>query len=166
MSYSNPGWRLMAVCCAFFLCLAGCSSSKSRVGGVLNLDTDLKLTFVASGDINPDQNDKSSPVILRLYELNSASAFDKADFVDMYERDEDLLGKTLVRKQTFSPVIPGEQRQEVLVLSPGTTHVGVYAEFSQYRGSSYKVVFPVTQNNVFKNAATVRISGNHVALVE
>jgi type VI secretion system protein VasD len=166
MSERNHRIGLTALCCLMFLLLSGCSSSKSRVGGVLNLDTDLKLTFQVDNDLNPDQNKRSSPVIVRLYELNGVAAFDSADFVDIYERDEELLGKALVGKQVFRPMVPGETRQESFVLNPGATHVALYAEFSQYRDSVYKVVFPVTQNNVIRNAVNVRISGNRLSLME
>lgn len=135
------------------------------MGGVLNLDTDLKLTFHVANDLNPDQNQRPSPVVVRLYELNSIAAYETADFIDIYERDEELLGKALVGKQVFKPMVPGETRQEDIVLKPGTTHVALYAEFSRYRNSAYKLVFPVTQNNVFRNAAIVRISANHLSLM-
>lgn len=160
-------WRILFLgCMVLALAVVGCSSSKSRVGGALNLDTDLQLTFSVAADTNPDQNDNPSPVIIRLYELRSTSVFDKSDFVDIYERDQELLGGDLVGKQIFRPMVPGEAREENFVLSDGTTHVALYAEFSQYRGSAYKVVFPVTRNNVFSNKMKVNISGNRVALVE
>lgn len=163
----NTQWRTLSVCCIVFVALvSGCSSSKSRVGGVLNLDTDLKLTFLVDGNVNPDHNTESSPVIVRLYELNSVSVFEKADFVDMYERDQQILGRDLIGKQVFRPMVPGEAREENLVLSQGTTHVALYAEFSQYRGSTYKAVIPVTRNNVFKNKISVNISGNHISLMQ
>lgn len=169
--FSFPiGWRpaavglLALVLVTTVLSIAGCSSSKNRVGGVLDLDTDLKLTVVADADTNPDHAMKSSPVVIRFYELNSPLAFEKADFVDIYERDEKLLGKDMVGKQVLRPVLPGEQREEVLVLNKGTTHVALYAEFAQYQGSTFKVVFPVTQNNVFRNSVAVRLSGNRLSL--
>lgn len=167
MSALTPQWRVMSVCCLMLvLMVSGCSSSKSRVGGVLNLDTDLQLTFLVDSNTNPDENKNSSPVIVRLYELKSDTGFNRADFIDLYERDEELLGGDLVKKRVLHPMIPGEERAETIVLGKGTAHVALYAEFSQYRGSSHKVVFPVTQNNVIKNRVTIKISGNEMTLVE
>lgn len=145
---------------------SGCSSSKSRVGGVLKLDTDLKLQFDIDGNINPDENRRPSPVFVRLYELTSPTAFNKADFIDLYERDEEMIGGDLIKKQVLRPLAPGEIREERMVLQPGTTHVALYAEFSQYRDAKYKVVFAVTENNVFKNQATIKISGTNISLVK
>ncbi|PUA26842.1 MAG: type VI secretion system-associated lipoprotein [Cellvibrio sp. 79] len=146
--------------------VAGCSSSKSRVGGVFNLDTDLKLTFQVSSDINPDDNNRPSPVFVRFYQLKSTTAFDKADFIDIYERDKEIFGGDIVNKQTLKPLVPGETRTERLVLEPGTRAIAIYAEFSQYAGSTYKVVFPITENNVIRNTETVQISGRVLSVVK
>ena len=146
--------------------LGACSSSKSRVGGVLNLDTDLKLTLKVGSDINPDDNNRPSPVFVRFYQLKSTTAFDKADFIDIYERDKEIFGGDIINKQTLKPLVPGETRTERLVLEPGTRAIAIYAEFSQYAGSTYKVTFPVTENNVIRNAEIVQISGRTLSLVK
>ena len=148
------------------LVLSACSSSKSRVGGVLNLDTDLKLTFEVDSNINPDDNKRPSPVFVRLYQLKSATSFNKADFIDLYERDEELLKGDIVSKQVLKPIAPGEARTERFVLESGVSQIALYAEFSQYRGSNYKVIFPVTENNIIRNAVTVKISGTDISIVK
>ncbi len=163
---TSSGWiktlGLALVICA----LTACSSSKSRVGGVLNLDTDLKLTFTAASDINPDDNNRPSPVFVRFYQLKSSTAFDKADFIDIYERDKELFGGDIINKQTLKPLVPGETRTERFVLEPGTRAIAIYAEFSQYAGSTYKVAFPVTENNVIRNAETIKIAGRTLSIVK
>lgn len=146
--------------------VGACSSSKSRVGGVLNLDTDLKLTLKVASDINPDDNNRPSPVFIRFYQLKSTTAFDKADFIDIYEQDKEILGGDIINKQTLKPLVPGETRTERLLLEPGTRAVAIYAEFSQYAGSTYKVTFPVTENNIIRNAETVEISGRTLSLIK
>ncbi|HSC67451.1 MAG TPA: type VI secretion system lipoprotein TssJ [Cellvibrio sp.] len=151
---------------SLLLFIAGCSSSKSRVGGVLNLDTDLKLTFEVTSDINPDDSSRPSPVFVRFYQLKSATAFDKADFIDIYERDTEIFGGDIINKQVLKPLLPGVDRTESFVLEPGAKMIAVYAEFSQYPGSTYKVIFPVTENNVIKNKATIKISGRTISLVK
>lgn len=148
------------------LVLTGCSSSKSRVGSMLNLNTDLKLTFIVDGNINPDDYKRPSPVFVRLYQLKSPTAFNKADFIDLYERDEEILGGDVVSKQVLKPIAPSEERTERFVLESGVSQIALYAEFSQYRGSNYKVIFPVTENNVIRNAVTVKISGTDISIVK
>lgn len=156
---------MLSACFVIFgLIAVGCSSSKSKVGGVFNLDTDLKLTLVSDASINPDDSQRPSPLYLRFYQLTSTERFEKADFIDIYERDTELFGNSMIDKTLLKPLTPNETRDELLVLKPGTRYVGVYAEFSQYAGSSYKVIFPVTENNVIKNKATIEVSGRKIHL--
>jgi type VI secretion system protein VasD len=147
-----------------FFTIVGCSSSKSKVGGVFNLDTDLKLSIIADNSINPDESRRPSPLYLRLYQLKSADSFDKGDFIDIYERDTEVFGGNLVDKTLLKPVIPSEKRSELLILKPGTRYVAIFAEFSNYAGSTYKVIFPVTENNVIKNSVTIEVSDRKISL--
>lgn len=158
-------WIALVSLMGSVLMATGCSSSKSRVGGMLNLDTDLKLTFEVEADINPDHSDKPSPLFIRFYQLKSPIAFEKADFIDIYERDAELFGADIVSKQVLKPLLPGTNRTERFVLEPGAKMIALYAEFAQYPGSTYKVVFPVTENNIIKNKVTVKIAGRSMTLV-
>lgn len=164
-SFINRAITTLAMISTAMLLLA-CSSSKSRVGGVLNLDTDLKLTFEVASDINPDDSSRPSPVFVRFYQLKSATAFDKADFIDIYERDKEIFGGDIISKQVLKPLLPGVGRVETFVLEPGAKMIAIYAEFSQYPGSTYKVIFPVTENNVIKNKVTIKLSGRTISLVK
>ena len=150
-----------AIFCTVIALLSGCSSAKNKPVG-----TDLKLNFIVEGNINPDENKRPSPVFVRLYELKSPTIFNKADFIDLYERDKEILGSDLLAKQMLRPLPPGVTRSEKLVLTSGATQIGLYVEFSQYRGSAYKATFPIILNSVGKNEVTIRISGNEISFVK
>lgn len=151
---------------AAVLLLASCSTVNHKLGEALNLDTDLKLQILAADEINPDEKNQSSPVFVRLYELSSTQAFEKADFIDIYERDAEVLGDTLVAKQELKRVVPASERIERFVLSKDTRYVGLFAEFFRYKDSRAKVVFEVTSSNVIRNAIEVRVSGNSLSLAK
>jgi type VI secretion system protein VasD len=144
----------------------GCSSSKSRVGSALDLDTNLKVNFIVDGNINPDENKRPSPVYVRLYELKSPAVFQKSDFIDLYERDTAILGADFVNKQILKPLSPGVNRTDNVVLKNGATTIGLYVEFSQYRGVNYKVNFPIVEHSLTKNEITVKISGTDISIVK
>lgn len=154
------------VCFCALVLITSCSSSKSKIGGLLNLDTDLKLEFEVSSDVNPDENKKPSPIFVRFYQLKSPVAFNKADFIDLFDRDSELLAADLLNKQILKPLAPGEKRTERMVLTEGTSEVALYAEFSQYSGAKFKLIFPVTENNVIRNRIKVRISGTEMTLIK
>ena len=146
--------------------VASCSSSKSRVGSALNLDTNLKINFIVDGNINPDENKRSSPVFVRLYELKSPDVFQKADFIDLYEHDAKVLGADYINKQVLKPLSPGLNRTDDFVLKNSATTIGLYVEFSQYRGANYKISFPIVEHSISKNEVTIRISGTDISIVK
>ncbi|WP_196137611.1 type VI secretion system lipoprotein TssJ [Aliikangiella sp. G2MR2-5] len=142
--------------------ISGCQT----VGQTLNLDTDLRLTINVEADVNPDDAKKPSPLFLRFYELQSNKVFENADFIDLYERDGDVLGADMVAKQELRRLTPGEQREENFVLNPQTQYIALYAEFYNYNDSQFRVVFPVEANNVFQDKIKIKITGNKMTLIE
>ncbi|MDH5355274.1 MAG: type VI secretion system lipoprotein TssJ [Gammaproteobacteria bacterium] len=150
---------------ALLTVLAGCQSDKSLVGGYLNLDTDLRMEFIVEADINPDEQGVGSPLFLRMYQLKATSMIDKADFIDLYEQDKKALGADLVGEvYRLNRFKPGENRAEQFVLDQSTKFIALYGEFLDFKDSKFKLVIPVVTNNVFKNSAVIRISGNEIRL--
>lgn len=142
-----------------------CSSMSSQVGGVLNLDTDVKLQLLVSSDINPDEDERPSPIYLRLYQLKSDIAFKKIGFIDLYESDNEKLGSELVSKTELKPVAISGSREEQFVLESETQYIAIFAEFYQYKDAKYKIIMPITKNNILRNKFTVRIKNNQLKLV-
>lgn len=140
--------------------LTACSSINSSVGGFFNMDTDLEIKFKVDADINPDDDKKPSPLFVRMYELKSKKMFSKANFIDIYEKDEDVLGADMLGKQRLKRLIPGESRNENFVLNKETRFIGLYAEFFQYKRSGFKLIIPVVPTNVIGTSAEVLIAGN------
>ncbi len=151
---------------AALLTLASCTSVNTKVGGLLDLDTDLKLSFIVEKDVNPDDNKVSSPVIVRMYELKSTKAFENANFIDLYERDSEILGKTMITEQALKPIQPNEDSTAKFVLSKGTKYIGLYAEFLQYEDAKYKVIIPVAETNVVSSTAKVQLIENKMILLK
>lgn len=146
------------------LALVGCTKVNSGVAGMFELDTDLKLVLDVADNINPDEKHSPSPVYIRFYELSSDKVFSKLDFIELYEDDRALLGKDLLSLQELEPLLPGSPREESFVLNPETRYVALFAEFYQYKDAKYKVIFPVTSNNVIKNKVHIDISDNKLLL--
>lgn len=144
--------------------LMSCNSLNSQVGGFFKLDTDLSLIFKVDADINPDDKKTPSPLFIRLYELKSTKMFEKANFLDIFEKDKEVLGADMLVKHRLKRLKPGEDGEFTIVLDKGTQYVGVFAEFLQYKNSTYKVIKPVVINNVFATSATIRVSGNEIRI--
>jgi len=146
--------------------LTACTTLNNKVGTALNFETDLKLTIKVDSNINLDENKNPSPLFIRLYELNSPKMFSKSDFINLYDRDKESLGADMVSKQVLKRLKPGEDSQFKLVLDKETKYVGLYAEFLDYNGAKYKMVFPVVANNVIRTAVKIHVSGNKINLLE
>ena len=146
--------------------LAGCQTINSKVGTYLELDTDLQIDFIVDADINPDESAKASPLFIRMYELKKDKMAAKADFIDLYERDSEVLGADLVAKHELKRFKPGESRSEHFVINKTANHVALFAEFLDFKDSKFKLVFPVVANNVFQNKVTIQVSGNELILLE
>ena len=140
--------------------LSSCSSINSSVGGFFNMDTDLEIKFKVDADVNPDDDKKPSPLFVRMYQLKSAKMFNKANFIDLYEKDKDVLGADMISKQKLHRIKPGESRSESFVLNKEANYIGLYAEFLQYKNSSFKLLIPVVPTNVIGTSEEVLIAGN------
>lgn len=146
--------------------LMGCQSMNGAVGGYFGLDTDLQIDFKVDADINPDELGKASPLFIRMYELKANKMMKKADFIEIYERDKEVLGSDMVAMHKLKRFKPGESRTEYFVLDKKAHYVALYAEFLEFKEAKYKLVIPVVANNVFRNSVTIRVAGNELIVDE
>jgi len=103
------------------------------------------MEIQAASEINPNPEGRSSPLVLRIYELKSPSQFLKADFLSLYEKDESTLGKELVRKEEIT-INPNEKRTVFFEPKESTHAVGVFAALRQYDQGQWRVASDVLPN--------------------
>jgi type VI secretion system protein VasD len=154
-------FKLLILVTAFTV-LSACQSMNGAVGGYFELDTDLQIDFEIDADINPDELGKASPLFIRMYELKAKKMMKKADFIELYERDKEVLGADMLAVHKLKHFEPGESRTEHFVLAKNTHYVVLYAEFLEFKDSKYKLIIPVVANNVFRNSVVIRVSGNEL----
>lgn len=145
-----------------FIVLSACSTVNTSVGGFFNMDTDLEIKFKVDADVNPDDDRKPSPLFVRMYQLKSTKMFNRANFIDLYEKDKEVLGVDMISMQKLRRIKPGESRVENFVLNKETRYIGLYAEFLQYKKSGYKLLMPVVPTNVVGTSEKVLIAGNKI----
>ena len=73
---------LAAAAALFLLSACGGPPKPAQVSG----------TIEASTSVNPSLSKRPSPVQVRVYELKTPTAFNNADFVSLYQRDQAELG--------------------------------------------------------------------------
>lgn len=119
------------------------------------------LTMVASADANPDAGGAAAPVAVRIYQLSSTAAFNQADFFQLYNNDQAVLGADLLGRDEVT-ITPGGTQQLVKELKPGATAIGVVAAFRDIQHANWraKAVPPANKTT----AITVTIQGLNVAV--
>jgi type VI secretion system protein VasD len=100
--------------------LLACSSTPkpTQVAGAIEV----------SAQANPSVSGRPSPLMVRVYELKSAAAFNSADFMSLYERDQATLGPEMIGREEFV-LPPGANKPYAKTLSPETRFLGFVAAF-------------------------------------
>lgn len=131
------------------LLLAGCS----------NTPPNLTVNLQAANYLNPDVYKHSSPVVVTIYQLKSATAFQQANFFALNNNALGTLGGDLLDKQEIE-LRPKQSQKLKIPLSPEANYVGIVAGFrdpdrAQWRrlvkvepGSNAKVQISLGTQNV------------------
>jgi type VI secretion system protein VasD len=92
----------------------------------------------AGADQNPDPAGNPTPVAIRIYQLASPVAFDRADIFALIDRQAETLGADCLASDEVI-VAPGEQRTITHELKPGTRFIGAIALFRAIDQARWRV---------------------------
>jgi type VI secretion system protein VasD len=104
--------------------------------------TQVAGTLQASEQVNPSTSQRPSPLLLRVYELKTAAAFNSADFMSLYQRDKAELGADLLAKEEFV-LAPGESKKFAKTLAQETRFLGVVAAFRDVEHARWRSIVAV-----------------------
>lgn len=138
--------------------LVGCQATRRG----LNLDTSAAVHIRVDNHVNPDMDDRSSPIVVRVFKLADTRQFEREDFLNLYENPVDRLGKDLLGLLVFKELVPGEYRLENLSLTPDVRYLGFLAEYMQHDRASAMLVVPIEEHR--KN--TVNLNLRYLSLVD
>lgn len=102
-------------------------------------------TIQATAQINPSTSKRPSPLLVRIYELKSVAAFNAADFMSLYQRDQAELAADLLAKEEFV-MSPGETKTFAKTLAPDTRFLGVVAAYRDLEHAKWRSVVAVQPN--------------------
>ena len=139
------GWKLATSACLAGV-LAACASGPPKPAQVTG-------TIQASAQVNPSASKRPSPLLLRIYELKSAAAFNNADFMSLYQRDQAELSTDLLGKDEFV-LAPGESKGFAKTLAADTRFLGVVAAFRDLEHSKWRSVVAIQPGK--KQQITIR----------
>lgn len=134
---------------ALLFVLAGCASPPPK-------PTQVSATLQAGADVNPDARKRASPLVVRLYELRSGAAFESADFVSLFERDQATLAAEMGSREEFV-LRPGETRTWEKTPAPDIKYIGVLGAFRDIERARWKSIVELKPNS--KNIIAIRADG-------
>lgn len=141
---------------ALVLTVAACQTTRRT----LNFETSVELAVDSENDVNPDNDGRASPVVVRVFMLADDRQFSREDFLNLYENAESRLGKDLLDTVVLKEFAPGEQRIEKLQLSPEVRYIGLLAEFVQYQRADALMLLPITEHK--ENEYEVTLTGTQI----
>jgi type VI secretion system VasD/TssJ family lipoprotein len=99
--------------------------------------------------LNPDREGYARSVVVRVYQLEGADAFDRASFEELWR---DPSGGSAARSVVAGPdeliLVPGQLDKRALRRNVKATHVGVAANFREHQGLvGWKVAAPLAPVN-------------------
>lgn len=123
--------------------------------------TALEFSIDADDEINTNEKNEPSPVIVRIYELKALTAFKQASFFELLDNDTGRLGTELVAKREFE-IKPGEKQAFTRDSPEATKHLGVIAGFRQIASSEWRASADLAAEG--DNAFLIKINATTVTL--
>lgn len=141
-------WLLMLLACS----LIGCSSS-------------MDVYLHAAQKLNQDQQYKSLPVQVKIYQLSNQNAFNQATFRELWQADAATLGNSLLDTHTII-VNPGGTEKIKIPRKGKCNYVGIIAIFRNPQGDNWRVLHKIPSNiSIFSLAIKTNLYGNKISLV-
>ncbi|AOI73438.1 type VI secretion lipofamily protein [Burkholderia ubonensis] len=128
------------------LLLQGCGATE-RAAAV-----PYAITVDVAPDVNPDLNRKPSPIVLKVFQLKAASAFESADFFSLQDKPEGVLGADLLGVDRII-LRPGEARTLHYRGNVEAGALGVVAEYRVLEKNRWRLTVPLPrakQLNAYK----------------
>ena len=146
----------MAVC-TIVLQAYGCAGGASK-------PTPAKAALVAASDVNPDIEGHPAPIVVRVYELKEAGAFNGADYFRLIDKEQEALGPALVSREEYE-LQPGESRTWELKIPPEAHFVGAAAGFRDLPNSRWKALSPAPRKGLRTKKLTISVAKSTISIV-
>ena len=150
----------------FTLLLVSCTSSSVLreafdPKNLLSSKTKLDLNIHSSHDLNPDQNGRPSPVVVRLYSLVSPAIFENSDFVALYQNDQQILGSDFLKREEKN-FQPDEEFKALLEFNEKAAYVGIMVAYQDIEQSKWRLILPLERGE--HNYVSLTLAANSILL--
>ncbi len=108
----------------------------------------VKITLEGGNRLNPDINDRPSPVHVKVLHLSSRATFDNLDFEQLYFNSGSLLSGELLLEKNYT-LQPQEVISEKLLIDRGTQFIAIVAAFRDIDNASWRYITPVSDKSYY-----------------
>lgn len=115
--------------------------------------TSIAANLTASQGLNPDPNNRPSPLVVRIYELGSLSGFEQADFNTLW-RNQDSLGQDLKGRHEVI-IKPGDEQLLEREVKTDALYVGVLAAYRRIEVARWRASLELELNE--RNAFHIQL---------
>lgn len=110
-------------------------------------------------DINPNDQGRPSPLVLRIYQLRSEKEFSEAYFQDLFQNDQNVLKGVMIGREEII-VVPNEKRAVFYEPDKETQAIGILAAFRHFQLGEWRCITRVAPNEFGRFFVTIR--GNRI----
>ncbi len=123
--------------------------------------TVVQLTLTATPDVNPSPTGQGAPLVVRIYQLGSASAFTGAEFFPLFNQDQATLGPDLIKRDELT-LVPGQTKALTLTPTEQVKAIGVFAAYRDFQHATWRGNADVPPHQTTK--VTVRAAADGIAV--
>jgi type VI secretion system protein VasD len=142
------------------LLLAGCSDPKPPPPPPPPTIANVELSAATNNNMTVDG--QGAPVDVRVFQLTSKSAFDRAEFFALYKNDTATLGPDLIKKDAFL-LIPGGAKSLNLKPADPVRVIGVFAAYRDFPKMNWRASAEVPAHQTTTLTVTMDSSGIKLA---
>jgi type VI secretion system protein VasD len=107
--------------------------------------TTVSVVLQATPEVNPDRNNRASPLLVRVYELRSAGVFESSDFFTLLEQDSAVLGADQIGRWEYQ-LEPGERAVLDAEFRAGSGYIGVVAAYRDIEHARWRALHPLVMH--------------------
>jgi type VI secretion system protein VasD len=100
-------------------------------------DVKLSGAIVAAADVNLDPEGRPSPIVVRIYQLQSVTKFNNADFFALYDDAAGALGADMIAFDEFT-LRPGQSLDYQAQVKPSAKFIGALAAFRDINSAQWR----------------------------
>jgi type VI secretion system protein VasD len=147
---------------AFGACVlaAAASAQGQAVGsGQVPSASAFELTVVGGPGLNPNAQGRPSPVVVRIFDLKSARAFESADYAALFEHPAESLQDAIVAQEELV-LRPADIQNRERPVAPGVSALGIAAAFRDMDGAVWRLVVPLVPGR--RNFILIDLDGTRI----